>query len=303
MARRAASRRSTPDASALRDEVRRVWDANADFWDERMGEGNATHRLLLEPTLDALLEVRPGQRVLELACGNGQLARHLAGLGARVLAVDASERMLAHARRRSQGPNRPEYRCVDVADPRELRTLRALGFDAVVCNMALMDIPEIRPIAASLPAWLGPDGRFVFSVTHPVFNATGTRRVLEEEQEIRGEGNRLGESMGILVHRYGGLGPTKGLAMVGQPAAQYYFDRTLEELLAPFFAAGLALDAFRELRFPSGDPGPQVFSWSRFSAFPYLLVGRFRPGLSGTPGRARERVPRSAPTGPRARAR
>jgi len=34
---------------SLNQEAKSVWDANADFWDERMGEGNAFHKTLIEP--------------------------------------------------------------------------------------------------------------------------------------------------------------------------------------------------------------------------------------------------------------
>src|SRR5688500_3425722 len=46
--------------------------------------------------LDAVF--RPGERVLELNCGTGEDAVHLAGRGVRVLATDTSPEMLAIAR-------------------------------------------------------------------------------------------------------------------------------------------------------------------------------------------------------------
>src|SRR5262245_65052561 len=64
---------------------------------ERFGagwEGAAERADLL-----ALLPPVEGRRVLDLGCGAGQLARHLAEAGAaEVLGVDVSERMLALAR-------------------------------------------------------------------------------------------------------------------------------------------------------------------------------------------------------------
>ncbi|MEZ4555133.1 MAG: hypothetical protein R2854_01540 [Caldilineaceae bacterium] len=53
-----------------------AWDANAAYWDEYMGaEGNDFVNVLIWPVVQRLLDVQPGQRVLDAACGNGMYAR------------------------------------------------------------------------------------------------------------------------------------------------------------------------------------------------------------------------------------
>ncbi|HTP54956.1 MAG TPA: class I SAM-dependent methyltransferase [Thermoplasmata archaeon] len=260
-------------AGTAADEVREIWEANAAFWDERMGEGNATHRLLVSPAMERLLAVRPGETVLEIACGNGQFARRLATLGARVLATDLSEAMLQHARRRTSVDHRGiEYRRLDATDRPALRALGAHRFAAVVCPMALMDIAAIEPLAESLGELLGPGGRFVFAVTHPCFNGSGARRVLEEEDDA----GTLVERSGVFVYRYATPTTAKGLAMIGQPRPQLFFDRPLNALLRPFFAAGFALDALEEPLFPAELAPPRPMSWVSFREIPSVLVGRMR---------------------------
>ncbi|WP_373046939.1 class I SAM-dependent methyltransferase [Vulgatibacter sp.] len=49
------------------------------------------------------LDVRPGQRVLELGCGTGQVTARLLAAGAEVCAVDRLDDMLAASRRRAPG--------------------------------------------------------------------------------------------------------------------------------------------------------------------------------------------------------
>src|SRR5437899_4750628 len=91
------------DLDALTSESRAIWNQNAAYWDEYMGpEGNAFHRLLVAPTAERLLGIRPGEVVLEVACGVGLFARLLAELGARVLATDFSEVFVERARVRCQ---------------------------------------------------------------------------------------------------------------------------------------------------------------------------------------------------------
>ena len=70
------------DPFVLKQRVKEVWEQNADYWDRGMGEGNKFHKLLTEPAQLRLLNIRPGERILDIACGNGQFARKMADLGA-----------------------------------------------------------------------------------------------------------------------------------------------------------------------------------------------------------------------------
>src|SRR5260364_413421 len=46
-----------------------------DWWDAHRAEGDVFHRTLVHPDLLAQLALQPRDRVLDLACGNGALAR------------------------------------------------------------------------------------------------------------------------------------------------------------------------------------------------------------------------------------
>ncbi len=195
------------DCSALVRETQDIWNAKAAFWDARMGDGNAFQRILLGPTCERLLAIQPDELVLDLACGNGVFARRLAEIGARVMAVDFSKRFLELARARSASfSDRIEYRLVDATNEAQLRALGERRFDAVVCNMALMDMPVIDPLLRAVSRLLVPGGRFVFSVQHPAFNSNAVRLCLEED----GQDGTLVYS--IKVTHYLRVPPGKGLA-------------------------------------------------------------------------------------------
>ena len=61
------------------EESLRAWETNAGFWDQRMGdESNVFHRQLVRPNTEALLNIQPGDFVLDAACGNGNFSERLA---------------------------------------------------------------------------------------------------------------------------------------------------------------------------------------------------------------------------------
>jgi ubiquinone/menaquinone biosynthesis C-methylase UbiE len=59
----------------------------AAWWDERQGnEGDLWHRTLIDPTLFSVLGTVKGQHVLDLACGNGYIARKPTWMGSETIA-------------------------------------------------------------------------------------------------------------------------------------------------------------------------------------------------------------------------
>jgi hypothetical protein len=123
---------------------------------------------------------------------------------------------------------------------------------------------------------LAAAGRFVFSITHPCFNRLGTRFVSESGYDAGASVSRRG----LLITRY--LTPVagEGIAIDGQPVNQLYFDRPLSLLLAPFLAAGLALDALEEPAFPASEAGADL-DWAGLPEIPPVLVARLRHQTAG----------------------
>ena len=156
----------------LNDEVRNIWDTNADFWNFRMGEGNSFHNSLIMPTQLALLDIQPGQHVLDIACGNGNFARQMADCGAHVIGVDISSRMIKNAiASNADYGERVQFLVADATDKSALRSLGETPFDAISCTMAIMDIASIEPLSFAINQLLKPGGRFIYSVMHPSFNS------------------------------------------------------------------------------------------------------------------------------------
>ena len=104
-----------------------------------------------QPVLD-LLQPRPGERILDLGCGDGVLTKKLVALGAKAIGIDSSPDMVAAARLRGIDARMMDARSLTFENE----------FDAVFSNAALhwvKDDPD-SPVAGAFRA-LVSGGRFV----------------------------------------------------------------------------------------------------------------------------------------------
>jgi trans-aconitate methyltransferase len=133
-----------PDLAA--DPSSQSWDPDA--YGKRM---SFVHRMAAD--LVEVLAPKPGERVLDLGCGAGELATAIASAGATVVGLDASPEMIGAARRRE-----PRLEFV-VGDGQALDY--ASEFDAVFSNAALHWMPRAAEVVRGVRRALRPGGRFV----------------------------------------------------------------------------------------------------------------------------------------------
>lgn len=137
-------------------------DEQRDYWTEQAGPKWVAHRArldrMLAPVTDLLVEaiaVRPGERLLDIGCGSGDLSRLLAAQGAAVTGIDIAEPMIAAAREAADGI------AFAVADAAEFRA--DAPFDAAVSRFGVMFFDDPAPAFANIRANLAPGGRLVFA--------------------------------------------------------------------------------------------------------------------------------------------
>lgn len=264
------------DTRYLNEETRDSWNATAAVWDQRMGdEGNDFHQVLVWPATSRLLMLRPGDRVLDIACGTGLTTRRLAALGAEVVAFDFAEQMIACARARTKHhSDRIEYHVLDATNESALLSLGDRRFDAAVSAMALMDMAQIDPLMRALAKLLRLGGYFVFSVMHPCFNSVHVTMV----SELQDRDGELVTEYSLKLSRYLQPSVAQGLALRNQPKPHLYFHRPLHVLFGAAFNAGFVLDALEEPSFPENHlPDKFPLTWGRnFSQIPPVVVVRMR---------------------------
>jgi len=125
--------------------------ASAQTWDPATYARNARFVSDLGTPVVELLGPRPGERILDLGCGDGALTKKLAELGCEIVGVDASAAQVEAARKLGL----------------DARVANAEGlpfeeeFDAVFSNAVLHWIPNADAMIARVYRSLKPGGRFV----------------------------------------------------------------------------------------------------------------------------------------------
>lgn len=247
------------------------WEQIADWWDDTIGDGNPTQDELVEPNQMALLDLQPGDRVLEVACGAGRFARRMAAAGAEVVAFDQTANFIARARQRAQSaPGSMTFHVINAADEEAVLNLGQGAFDAVVCTMAIMDMPEIEPMAAWIPKMLKSHGRFVFSTVHPAFNSGHATLVAERNL---GDGTL---KYSVRADNYLDVKVTEAEGIFGQPTKHFYFERPMSMLLNTFFAHGLMMDHMIEAAFETREEPDYRLNWLNLQGIPQVMIARLR---------------------------
>jgi SAM-dependent methyltransferase len=171
-----------------------------------------------------------GQRVLDMACGYGKAAGHLAARGAVVTAVDVSQRLLAHARVLTS--HQPASVRFVIGDVTTTDWWDGEPFDGVLCNMALMDIDDLTGALSTVSTVLKPQGWFSASILHPCFPGS------TDDSAIA-----LPSWPPELGYSWEGRWNTRGAGVRGHADVNH---RTLSTYLNAFMDNGLSLDRFAE---------------------------------------------------------
>lgn len=188
-----------------------AWEANSVWWQEGFTEG-------ADPEYDEQIVplarqwLRGFDRILDLGCGEGQIARRCVEDGAGfVVGIDPTVNQLTTAVARGGGPSyaRGAAERVPLADD---------SVDAALACLVFEHMPDHRPAILEVARVLRPGGRLVFFLNHPLLQCPGSGWVVDHilEEEYWRIGPYLVEDVTMEE-----LAPGVVLPFVHRPLSQY----------------------------------------------------------------------------------
>ncbi len=142
------------------------WETHARWWQDHFTGGvDPEYEEQILPLVDRHLD--GARHVLDVGCGEGQVARRAAALGATVVGVDPTAGQLVTAVERGGG----------VAYARagaEALPFAAGSFDGVVVCLTLEHLEPFEPAVHEVARVLAPGGVFCLFLNHPLLQAPGS---------------------------------------------------------------------------------------------------------------------------------
>jgi SAM-dependent methyltransferase len=143
-----------------------LWDEHAQWWIDGFTDGADPE--YVEQIIPLAVEELVGRHtVLDLGCGDGQIARALAAQGSDVLGVDPTQLHIDVAIERGGGPRYLLGGATKI--PADDET-----FDAVVACLVFEHIDQMDEAMTEVARVLKPNGQFSFFLNHPLLQTPGS---------------------------------------------------------------------------------------------------------------------------------
>jgi SAM-dependent methyltransferase len=232
------------------------WEDHAEWWQRQFTDGVDPE--YTEQILPLIAEHLPGSgRLLDLGCGEGQVARIAAAQGLDVVGVDPALTQVVVARERAGGPGYAQGSATDLG-------IADASVDAVVACLVFEHIPDVDAALAEVARVLRPGGRFLFLLNHPLLQTPGSGWIDDQILDPPEQYWRIGPY----------LTEADTLEEVEQGVFIRFFHRPLHRYLNTAFDAGLGLVRMEE---PAPPPGclARAEEYEDAASVPRLLFLRF----------------------------
>ena len=142
------------------------WGPVADWYDQYLEVTPDSYQAaVIAPNLMRVLSLSPGERILDIACGQGYFTRKFSEAGAVAMGADISKELIAIAKKHS-----PKLEFA-VAPADKLPFAEDSSFDAATVVLAIQNIENIAGVFSEARRALKPGGRLVLVMNHPAFRS------------------------------------------------------------------------------------------------------------------------------------
>ncbi|MBS0616067.1 MAG: methyltransferase domain-containing protein [Verrucomicrobia bacterium] len=146
----------------MKEKVTTSWESSHSWYDRVVGEkGHYYHQSVIIPGIIRLLDLKPGDKLLDVACGQGILARSLPK-GVDYVGIDASPSLITAAQQKSK-------QTFLVADATKPFPLEKESFSAAAIILALQNIERGDLTLEHIALHMKKNGRLLLVLSHPCF--------------------------------------------------------------------------------------------------------------------------------------
>jgi len=214
------------------------WGSVASWYDGLIEGKQGTYQAdLILPNLLRLVTPKDGDRILDIACGQGFFSRAFADKGATVVGADISKELIGLARKH------PSQRVsFDVAPADELAFAADASFDKAVIVLALQNIENFGGALNAASRILKKGGRLFLVLNHPAFRVP-KNSTWEWDEKLGKQYRRIGAYMSEAKIE---IDMNPGVASAKAKKATMSFHRPLQSYFKALGKAGLAVTRFEE---------------------------------------------------------
>ncbi|HEX5429758.1 MAG TPA: class I SAM-dependent methyltransferase [Patescibacteria group bacterium] len=152
----------------MNDDLRR-WDEEAEHWAKDSESKRLLARILINYALTQFEADFRNKKVLDAGCGEGTYTETIQNLGAEVIGLDGSPKMVEIAQNR-----RPKINFV-VGDLLDRLDFPDKNFDTLTSLNVLMSLPSVDMFLSEASRLIKSDGSLIICVFHPALNEPTTK--------------------------------------------------------------------------------------------------------------------------------
>jgi ubiquinone/menaquinone biosynthesis C-methylase UbiE len=130
-------------------------------------EDNYQSQVIL-PQLLRVLEIKKGQKILDLACGSGFFSEVIHAHGAQVVGVDIARELIALAKQHASSDI-----VFHVSPAHKLGMLNDASIDSVIMILAIQNIKEVKEMLEEVRRVIKPEGHMIIVMNHPAYRIPG----------------------------------------------------------------------------------------------------------------------------------
>lgn len=140
------------------------WGKVAEWYDGVLDKEGTYQKEVILPNLTRLLEIKKGESVIDIACGQGFFTRAIHSLGAKITGLDIGKELIEIAKKES--PKDISY-IVSSADNLPINLTNT--FDKAIIVLAIQNIKDLNKTISEAHRVLKNNGKLFLVLNHPSF--------------------------------------------------------------------------------------------------------------------------------------